>query len=190
MVMRARSESPLHQSRRGQQTVDGSQHRVRRALLAFVATLAVGALLWFINVLRTDLLTALVLALAVGAVVTLLTWVMSEESPRLTRAHWFASMREESVRPGALDYRMLRLRRDLRDATERNDRTDEIFPVVRDLAAERLRANHGLDLVDDRDEAHALIHPDLVKYLSDPPTGTAKRSKRQLARALDRIEEL
>lgn len=190
MVLRARSESPMHQGRRGQKTVDGSQHRVRRAAVAFVATLAIGALLWFINVLRTDVVTGLVLALAVGGVVTLLTWVMSEESPHLKRAHWFASMREESVRPAALDYRMLRLRRDLRDATERNDRTDEIFPVVRAIAAERLRANHGLDLVTDWDEARAVIHPDLMKYLSDPPTGTAKRSKRQLTQALDRIEEL
>lgn len=190
MVLRARSETPLQQRRRRQQTGKHGPHRVRRALVAFLTTLAVGALLWFINVLRTDVVTALVLALAVGAVITLLTWVMSEEGPRLTRAHWFASMREESVRPGALDYRMLRLRRDLRDATERNDRTDEIFPVVRDLVAERLRANHGLDLVTDWDEARAVIHPDLAAYLSDPPTGTARRSKRQLARALDRIEEL
>ena len=41
MVLRARSESPLHQGRRGQKTVDGGQHRVRRALLAFVTTLAI-----------------------------------------------------------------------------------------------------------------------------------------------------
>lgn len=164
--------------------------RPLRAVVAFVVTMAVGALLWYINVLRTDVVTALVLAFAVGSVVTLLTWVMSEESPRLTRAYWFPAMREESVRPTALDYRLLRLRRDLRDTVERSDRHDEIFPVLRDLAAERLQTNHGIDLGADPKAAEAVMHPDLVKYLSKPPTGTQKRSKRELSRALDRIEEL
>jgi hypothetical protein len=159
-------------------------------VVAFVATMAVGALLWYINVLRTDMTTALVLAFAVGAVVTLLTWVMSEESPRLKRAYWFPAMREESVRPTALDYRLLRLRRDLRDTLERSDRHDEIFPVLRSLAADRLQVNHGVDLATDRAAAEAIMHPDLVRYLAHPPTDTRKRSKRQLTRALDRIEEL
>ncbi|WP_109474426.1 hypothetical protein [Ornithinimicrobium cavernae] len=164
--------------------------RLRRALVAFVVTGAVGLLLWYLNVLRFDLVTAVVVALAVGAVVTLLTWVMSEESPRLKPAYWFATVREESVRPAALDYRMLRLRRDLRDATERNDRVDEIFPVVRALAAERLLAHHDIDLATDREAAEAVMHPELTTYLSRPPVGTGRRSKRDIDRALDRIEEL
>ncbi|MCK0111552.1 hypothetical protein MWU75_05295 [Ornithinimicrobium sp. F0845] len=164
--------------------------RFTRAIASFLATAVVGAVLWYINVLRFDLTVAVVIALLVGAVVTLLSWVMSEESVRLKPAYWFASMREESVRPAALDYRMLRLRRDLRDATERSDRTDEIYSVIRSLAAERLMANHGIDLDADPDGAAAMMHADLIKYLSKPPTGTAKRSKRDIARALDRIEEL
>ncbi|NLG23206.1 MAG: hypothetical protein GX555_17435 [Actinomycetales bacterium] len=164
--------------------------RIQRAAGAFLATALIGALLWYINVLRFDLAPAIVLAVLVGAVVTLLTWVMSEESVRLKPAYWFATMREESVRPAALDYRMLRLRRDLRDATERSDRVDEIFPVIKELAAERLMANHDIDLDAQPDQAAAVMHPDLLKYLSKPPTGTAKRSKRDIARALDRIEEL
>lgn len=164
--------------------------RIRRAVLAFLATAVVGGILWYINVLRYDLTTAIVIALAIGAVITLLTWVMSEESPRLKAAYWFNPLRQESVRPAPLDYRMLRLRRDLRDATERNDRTDEIFPIVRALAAERLQSIHAIDLDTDPEAARQVMHPDLIKYLSKPPSGTAKRSKRDINRALDRIEEL
>lgn len=165
-------------------------HRLRRAVLAFVATALIGSILWFVNVLRYDLTSALILAFAVGSVVTLLTWVMAEESPRLKTAYWFATMREESARPGALDYRMLRLRRDLRDATERSDRADEIYPVIRGLAAERLRAHHDVDLDRDPDRAADLMGPVLTAYLNKPPTSTARRSKRDMNRALDRIEEL
>lgn len=164
--------------------------RARRTATAFVLTAIAGLVLWYINVLRVDLTTALVITVVVGAIVTLLTWVMSEESPRLKPAYWFASMRQESTRPSAMDYRIMRLRRDLRDATERSDRTDEIFPLVRALAAERLAAHHDIDLATDPDAGQALMHPDLVKYLSHPPTDTHKRSKREIARALDRIEEL
>lgn len=163
---------------------------VRRALLAFLGTAVVGVVLWFVNVLDFHLATALVLALVVGSVVTLLSWVMSEDTARLKPAHWFATLRQESVRPAALDYRMLRLRRDLRDALERNDRTDEIYPVVRGLAAERLQARHDIDLDGDPKAAAAVMTPALTSYLSTPPTGTEKRSKRDLAKALDGIEEL
>lgn len=164
--------------------------RIKRAVLAFLATAVVGGILWYINVLRYDLAVAIVLAIAIGTVVTVLTWVMSEESPRLKAAYWFSPLRQESVRPAPLDYRMLRLRRDLRDATERSDRTDEIFPIIRELAVERLRAKHDIDLAADPEAARKIMHPDLTKYLSNPPTGTAKRSKRDINRALDRIEEL
>lgn len=168
----------------------GRWQRVRRAVLAFLATAVVGGVLWYINVLRYDLATAIVIALTIGSVVTLLTWVMSEESPRLKAPYWFSPLRQESVRPAPLDYRMLRLRRDLRDATERSDRTDEIFPVIRALAAERLMTRHDLDLDTEPEAARRVMHPDLTTYLSKPPTGTAKRSKRDITRALDRIEEL
>lgn len=168
----------------------GRWHRSRRAILAFLGTAVVGALLWFVNVLRFDLPTALIIALMIGTVVTLLTWVMAEESPRLKAPYWFATNREESVRPAALDYRMLRLRRDLRDATERSDRTDEIYPVVRSLAAERLLANHDIDLDSAPEAAAQVMGPRLTAYLTHPPTGTGRRSKRDIDRALDRIEEL
>lgn len=166
------------------------RHRVRRAIVAFLSTAAVGALLWFINVLQFDLPTALLVAVLIGVVLTLLTWVMAEESPRLKAAYWFASMREESVRPGALDYRMLRLRRDLRDATERSDRTDEVYPVIRQLTAEKLLAVHDIDLSADPAAAEAVLPPDLAAYLAKPPTGTSRRSKRDIHRALDRIEDM
>ena len=164
--------------------------RIRRAVLAFLATIAVGALLWYLQVLRYDIPSTLVVTLSVGAVVAILSWVMAEESPRLKAAYWFATNRQEAVRPGALDYRLLRLRRDLREATERTDRSDEIFPVIRALAAERLLAHHDIDLETDPDGAAAVMHPTLTAYLSHPPTSTARRSKRDIDRALDRIEEL
>lgn len=164
--------------------------RPRRTAQAFLATAVVGGILWYIGVFRFDLATSLVLALAVGSVISLLTWVMSEAGPRLSAAYWFASMREEAVRPAALDYRMLRLRRDLRDATERTDREDLIFDTIRAIAAERLAAHHDIDLDTQPEVAAQVMHRDLTHYLSHPPTGTGKRSKRDIDRALDRIEEL
>lgn len=164
--------------------------RTRRALLAFLWTALAGALLWFLNVLRFDLVTALVFAVTVGSVVTLLTWVMAEAGPQLKAANWFATLREESVRPAALDYRMLRLRRDLRDATERSDRDDEIYPIIRALAAEHLRARHDIDLDSTPAAAAEIMGPQLTAYLDHPPTGPGRRSKRDINRALDRIEEL
>lgn len=168
----------------------GRWHRARRAALAFLGTAVVGVVLWFVNVLRFDLTTALILALTIGTILSLLTWVMAEESPRLKAPYWFATNREESVRPAALDYRMLRLRRDLRDATERSDRTDEIHAVIRGLAAERLLANHDIDLEVTPDGAAEVMGPRLTAYLTHAPTGTGRRSKRDIDRALDRIEEL
>lgn len=164
--------------------------RTRRALLSFLWTALAGALLWFLNVLRFDLATALIIAFTVGTVVTLLTWVMAEASPQLKAANWFATLRQESVRPAALDYRMLRLRRDLRDATERSDRVDEIYPIIRALAAEQLQARHDVDLDATPAAAAEIMGAQLTAYLDHPPTGTSRRSKRDISRALDRIEEL
>lgn len=175
---------------RGSRAQMSRARRVRQVVLAVVATAGIGAILSAVGVLQEDLATTILVVAVVGAVVTLLTWTFAEHGLRLGTPYWFASTREESVRPATLDYRMLRLRRDLRDALERADREDQIYPVVRQLAAERLRARHQLDLDRQPEEAAVVMHEQLTRYLTRPPKGTEKRSKRDLTRALDRIEEL
>lgn len=177
--------SPSRTRARGPRT-----HRVRQVVVAGLITAGTGAVLAVVGVLRHDLPTTVLLVAVVGVVVSLLTWTLAEHGTRLSAPYWFASTREEAVRPAPLDYRMLRLRRDLRDALERSDREDEIYPVVRQLAAERLRARHDLDLDTQPEEAATVLHEQLTRYLTHPPQGTGKRSKRDLTRALDRIEEL
>lgn len=163
---------------------------VGRVVSALAGTVLVGSLLWYIGVLRHGYPASLLLALAFGAVICLVVWTAQEHSPRLEAATWFSTRREESTAPSSLDYRMLRLRRDLRDALERDDRADEVFGLVRDLAAERLQARHGVDLTTDPEAAARLMTPGLSAYLARPPEGTRRRSPRDLDRAIYGIEEL
>jgi len=84
----------------------------------------------------------------------------------------------------------VRLRRDLRDAVERDDRSDEIYPVLRGLAAERLRAHHQIDLDTEPERARQVVDADLWRYLTTPPTDTRKRSRTSLQTAIEGIENL
>nr|MBA2696514.1 hypothetical protein [Actinomycetota bacterium] len=147
-------------------------------------------LLWYVGSLPHGLILGGLGVLAAGAALTVLNWTVTEHSAQLVGASWFPSRREESIAPSILDYRLLRLRRDLRDTTERSDREDTIYPVLVALVAERLLSVHGVDRDTDRERADALMHPDLVRYLANPPRDTRKRSRRELHTVIERIEEL
>lgn len=75
----------------------------------------------------------------------------------------------------------MRLRRDVRDTAERNDRPDTIAPLLFELATARLQARHGFNVHDaDTEAARRLLPPDLHSYLLAAGSGTARRSKREL----------
>ena len=152
--------------------------------------LALGLALYLIGSLRHSVLEAVLLVLLASLVIALVPWALSRTNRYAERAHWASTPREESVPPSALDYRLVRLRRDLRDALERDDRTDEIQPLLRELTAERLRSRHDVDLDAEPDRAEQLLDPDLWRYLTTAPTGTRRRSRALLHTAIEGIEKL
>ncbi|HLS41268.1 MAG TPA: hypothetical protein VK038_10940 [Ornithinicoccus sp.] len=163
---------------------------VGRVLGGAALSVALGSLLWYVGVLPHGYLVSVALALALGLVVLLVVWTAQEQGPHLEAATWYSPVDREAVSVMALDYHMLRLRRDLRAALERNDRPDEIYPLIVELAAERLAARHAIDLRTRPEEARRVLAPGLAAYLDKPPEGTERRSRRQLERAIEGIEEL
>ena len=133
-------------------------------------------------------MTALTTLAALAA--ALVPWALSRTSRYAERAYWASTPRQESVPPAALDYRLVRLRRDLRDALERDDRADEIHPLLRELTRERLEALHGIDLDTDPEAARAVMDPHLWRYLTHPPTDERRRSKSALHTAIEGVEKL
>ncbi|MDQ3357927.1 MAG: hypothetical protein M3520_03515 [Actinomycetota bacterium] len=162
----------------------------RRIGSTVVVATGIGLLLWYVNSLRHGVVLSAAVVASVTAVVALLVWTTGEHGQRLQAASWFPSRREEATPPSALDYRLIRLRRDVRDTTERNDREDSIYPLIVELTQERLQYGHGIDLHDEPDRAGEVLHPDLVKYLTHPPHGIGRRSRRELHTVIQRIEEL
>lgn len=157
---------------------------------ALVGTALVGALLWYVGSLGHAWPVNILVLAVCGAAGFLLTWTVSEHGQRAEVASWYATRREESAPPATLDYRLMWLRRDLRDTVERNDRPDAIYPVLRELALERLQAKHGIDPESDPQSARETMHPDLVGYLAHPPTTTRRQDRRRLETVIQRIEEL
>lgn len=156
---------------------------------ALITALA-GAVLWVIGSLpHSRTVSALIMSLG-WIVATCSWWLVRDSGQRAERALWVSDARQEAAAPAALDYRLIRLRRDLRDALERDDRPDEIYPLMRRLTAERLHAHHGIDLEDEPERAKDAMTPALWRYLSRPPTDTAKRSANALHTAIEGIEKL
>lgn len=163
---------------------------VARVLGALVVSAGLGGVLWYVGVLPHDLAPSLALSLGFGLVVFLVVWTAQEHGPHLEVALWHRPRHQEHEPVAALDYRMLRLRRDLRAALERNDRPDEIYPLVVELTAERLAARHEIDLRTQPERAREVLPAGLTAYLTRPPKGTERRSRRQLERAIQGIEDL
>lgn len=149
-----------------------------------------GVVLYVVGSLRYSLAEALLAVTLAAVVLGLAPWAVSRTARRSERAYWVSTPRQEAVPPSALDYRLVRIRRDLRDAAERDDRPDEIQPLLRELAAERLRAHHDVDLDTEPERARALLDPQLWHYLSTRPPGTRRRSRAVLNTALEGIEKL
>ncbi|MGC5583223.1 hypothetical protein ACQE98_03625 [Ornithinimicrobium sp. W1679] len=165
--------------------------RLRRTLLgALAATLVVGSLLYLVGALPHSLPEVLAVVLLAGTVLGLLLAALRRTGDGVEPAWWASTPREEAIAPAAMDYRLVRLRRDLRDALERDDRPDTVHAVLHDLAAERLRALHGVDLAAQPDEARALTGPELWHYLTHPPTGTRRSSRGAVQTAIEGIEKL
>ncbi|WP_151524583.1 hypothetical protein [Serinicoccus kebangsaanensis] len=164
---------------------------LRRFLVpALVCAVIIGGLLYYIGSLPHSLPVVVLAVLLSGLVVALTMWGMTSTSQDVEQAYWVSTPRQESAPPDAMDYRLLRLRRDLRDAVERDDRGDEIYPVIRELAAERLLAHHGVDLDAEPERAREVLDPHLQAYLDHPPSDTRKRSRSALHTAIEGVEKL
>lgn len=164
---------------------------LRRHLLpGLVIAVVLGGVLFYIGSMPYPLLLAVVVIALAGIVGALMAWGMTTTARDVEQAYWVSTPRQEAEPPDAMDYRLLRLRRDLRDALERDDRGDEIYPVIRELAAERLLAHHDIDLETEPERARAVLDPHLWTYLTRPPTDTRRRSKSALHTAIEGIETL
>ncbi|RIK15178.1 MAG: hypothetical protein DCC50_08945 [Acidobacteria bacterium] len=152
--------------------------------------LVAGGLAFYVGSLRYSVAEAVAVVLLGALVVSLAPWAIAQTGRRAERAYWVSTTRQEAAPPDALDYRLVRLRRDVRDAVERDDRADEIYPVLRGLAAERLRAHHGIDLDAEPERARAAVDEHLWRYLSTPPVDTRRRSRTALRTAIEGIEKL
>lgn len=163
---------------------------VRRLLLAVIVGALVGGLLWYVDSLNYGAGINVALIVVGSSAVTLVIWTFVDLSQQLSTALWFTFREQEAAPPARVDHRLMRLRRDVRDATERHDRSDEIQPLLREVVAQRLQSTHGIDLRAEPDRAGEVLHPDLVTYLTHPPHGTGRRSRRELHTVIQRIEEL
>lgn len=163
---------------------------IQRALSTLVTVALLGLMLWYVRVLPDSLPLALLVMLLLVAVVGLLMWSLADHSGELEAASWHAALPQEPGGPMALDYRLVRLRRDLRDALQRDDRPDVIHPLVCDLAVDQLRARRGVDARSDPDAAREVLDPAVWDYLTTPPTTSARRSAKVLAQVLDELERL
>lgn len=163
--------------------------RIRGLLPTLVAAPLVGLLLWYVGSLPHSIPEVVLVVVLGAAAVTLTYRALTSTGQGVERAYWVSTPREDTVAPSALDHRLIRLRRDLRDATQ-DERVDEIQPVLRELTAERLRARHGIDLDAEPERARAVLDPRLWTYLSRPRTDTRRRSRSALEHAIEGIESL
>lgn len=169
----------------------GLPHDVRTTVLSLaVLSLILGGVLWLIGSLRQEPWVAFLVVVLGALVASLAPWAISRTGGEAERAYWTSTPRQEAVAPTALDYRIVKIRRDLRDSLERDDRPDSIAPLLRELAAERLRAHHDIDLDAEPERAQAVMTPELWRYLNHPPGGTRRRHRSVLHTAIEGIEQL
>ncbi len=154
-----------------------------------IGTAVVGGLLMYVNALRHGTVLNIAVAVALGACLTVLAWNLGDLGSRVVAATWFRHGTEESVPPQQMDYRLTRLRRDLRDTVDRNDRADAIRPLLLELAVTRLRVNHDVG-IEDTEAARALLTDEVYSYLTTPRQDTGRRSTTRLRSVVDRIEAL
>ncbi|CAN5516625.1 hypothetical protein BH23ACT6_BH23ACT6_23130 [soil metagenome] len=164
---------------------------IKRVLAALVLATGAGALMWLAGALPSSGLTAGAATALLAAVCGVLWWTRQDLQAPSDAASWYVVRRDEAVVPPAMDYRLVRLRRDLRDALSTSeDRTDRIYPLIRHLTAQRLRERHGIDLEAEPERAETVLSADLASYLTRPPTMNRRSSRREVEAAVDGIEQL
>lgn len=166
----------------------------RRWVLRLVVVVLLGGsaavLLWRVGVLPHDpALAGVTATLLLSAAVA--TWWSATDLPRPAEAaSWYAAHRQEATPPMSMDYRLVRLRRDLRETVQHPERPDAVHPLLRSLAAHRLRERHGVDLDTDPDAAERYLTPLLRDYLARPLAAHQRHRTDRIARALAEIEQL
>lgn len=162
----------------------------RRVLRVAALTVVVGAVLWYISSLPGNPALAAAVMTLLTTVGALLVWSHTDHADELEPAAWHLTRTTESTPPMSLDYRLVRIRRDLRDALERSDRPDAIHPLICDLVIQQVRQRHGVDARADPEAARAHLPPDLWHYLTHPPQDTRRRSAKELATMLGHLERI
>lgn len=162
----------------------------QRILGATTLTLLVGAALWYVSSLPGNLALALTVTALLTAVGGLVLWSHTDHAREIEPATWHVTRLTEATGPMSLDYRLMRLRRDLRDTLQRTDREDTIHPLLCDLVVERLRQRHGIHVREDPESARAHLPAELWHYMTHPPQGTARRSAGEIAVMLDHLESI
>ncbi len=168
----------------------GSGSWARRLAVALLAGAGAGAALVFLESLDLGLVANLVLVLAGTVIGAGLAWTAADLYPGARPAYWSSSVppRHRPRRGG--DFRLYRLRRDLRYTLEDNREADAIRPLLISLVEERLLSRHGVRLRTEPEAARHLLGPTLARYVAAPPGNRRRRSRSHLTTILDRIEEL
>lgn len=149
-----------------------------------------GALMWFVGSLPRDPVVAATVMLVLGLTMGLLWWSNADVPRPAEGAAWYVVRRDEANVPPTLDYRLVRLRRDLRDAAEHSDREDHVHALITHLTRDRLLQRHSIDMDTDPDGAQAHLPPPLRTYLAQAPSNTHKANIKKISDALTGIEEL
>ncbi|MGB3686847.1 MAG: hypothetical protein WA991_13585 [Ornithinimicrobium sp.] len=164
---------------------------IARGMTALLTVAATGALLWFAGTLPSSVAAAAAAVAVIVGCCILLWWTRKDLPAPIDTASWYVVRRDEAVVPPAMDYRLVRLRRDVRDAlTKSHDRPDRIHPQVMHLSEHLLRERHGIELETEPERATAVMDDALSAYLSSPPTMNHRTAVRELDRVLRGVEQL
>ncbi len=164
---------------------------IARGATALFAVALTGALLWLAGTLPSSRAAAGVAVAVVVGCCIVLWWTRKDLLSPVDAASWYVARRDEAVAPPAMDYRLVRLRRDVRDAVTTSDgRPDRIHPQLVHLSEQLLRERHGIDLETEPERAAALLTEALSTYLSTPPATNHHTTVRELDRAVLGVEQL
>ncbi|MGB5953378.1 MAG: hypothetical protein WBG57_12810 [Ornithinimicrobium sp.] len=168
-----------------------SKRWIARALALAIMTSAFGTMLWFAGVLPSSPVMAAAAAGLIAISCALLWWTREDLRAPTEGATWYTVRRDDAAVPPAMDYRLVRLRRDVRDAVAKSsDRGDPIHPLITQLTAQRLRDRHGIDLLAEPERARDVLSEPLATYLSKPLSSDRRTTRRELDQALLGVEQL
>jgi hypothetical protein len=161
----------------------GALGTVQQLVLVVVVALAVGAATATVPILNSP-----GLLLACGALVAaagvLVQWLWQSRGS----TDWTHTFHTPPATRGA-DVRIARIADDVRAAAAGDAAAaDRLHATVSSLAADQLRLRRGISLVDDPQEAHAALGPELAAYLAQPPP--ARLTGDRLAAFTTTLEEL